>query len=309
VPLERTVVVAAQEHVRQIRTQLPRLPRGNLVVEPGPRGTAACLALVAEHIAGLDPRASMAVFPADHVITDGAHFRRAVARAFAVAEREGCLVTFGIAPTEPETGYGYIELGPVLDRRPPRAFWVARFHEKPDRATARRYLEGGRHLWNAGVFVWRVDVIRACFARHARAVAAAARAVVAAGARGRAAVAARRRYSRLPAVSVDVAILERADRVVVIEGRFGWSDVGSWAAIGKLWSTDAGGNASRGPVVLVDSRDTVVWGGKRLIATVGVEDLVVVDAADALLVCRKSEAQAVRKLIDRLRRSPYRHLL
>lgn len=308
VPVSRIFVVAGPEFARRIRLQLPQLPLRNLIIEPAPRGTAACLAVAAERIASLDPTAAMAVFPADHVITDPVGFRAAVARAFSVAERDGSLVTFGIQPTHPETGYGYIERAQLLARQRPRVYAVARFHEKPDRQTARRYLAAGRFLWNAGIFLWRVDVISALFARFAPETGTVARDLVQAK-RPAAAAAAKRRYHRLPPVSVDVAILERAEQLAVIEGNFGWSDVGSWAAMSDLWGTDRSGNASRGPALIVGSRDVVVYGEERLIALVGVEDLVVVDSDDAVLVCRKSEAQDVRAVVDALKRSRYRTLL
>ena len=297
---ERLLVVATEELAPLVREQLPDLGRANLLVEPAPRGTAPCLALAAETIAERDPTALMAVFPADHVITDGAEFRRALRRAFELAERDSLLVTFGITPAYPETGFGYIEPGPKIDRGTPPAYRVARFHEKPNAATAASYGSKG-YLWNSGMFVWRVDVIRNAFALHAPRIASAV------GARGE--VERARRYRRLPLEPVDRAILERAPNVAVVRGSFDWSDVGSWAAMAELWGTDAAGNARRGPAVFVDSRDAVVYADKRLVAIVGVEGLIVVDTPDALLVCPKNRAQDVRGVVDALAHGRFRHLL
>jgi mannose-1-phosphate guanylyltransferase len=306
VPWSRIVVVAPRELAPLVRRQLPALPRGHLVIEPAARGTAACLALAAAWIARRDPAAAMAVFPADHAIRSLAGFRRSVERAFEIAAGYDCLVTFGIPPTGPETGYGYIETGAALRRGAPRVDWAARFVEKPDRATAQRFLEAGRYFWNSGMFVWRVAVLRAALERHAPQL---ARIMddFSSGRRGTAA-AARRAYQRLPPVSIDVALMERAERVAVVVATFDWNDVGSWAAIPALWGTDRAGNASRGRALLIDCRDTLVHGATRLVAVVGVHDLVVVDSPDAVLVCPRSRAQAVRRIVDALAGGPYRRL-
>ncbi len=304
VPERRVFAVASAEHRKLIRAQLPGLPAANVVIEPAARGTAACLALAAEHIARRDPEALMAVFPADHVITQRRAFAQALRRAFDIAAAERCLVTFGIAPTAPETGYGYIEVGAPLAGAAPRAYWAARFHEKPDARTAQAYVQAGRFLWNSGMFVWRVDVFFDALARHAPEI---ARAVRGGGRAGRAAR--ERLYRRLPVVSIDVALMERAERIAVVEGDFGWSDVGSWAAMGALWGTDAAGNACQGNAMLIDCRDSVVAARERLIALIGVDDLVVVDSPDAVLVCPKSRAQEIRRVVDALAHGPHRHLL
>jgi len=302
----RVVVVAPRELAALVRRQLPTLPRENLVIEPAARGTAACLALAAAWIARRDPDAAMAVFPADHVIRDAARFRRCVTRAFEVAESEDCLVTFGIPPTSAETGYGYVAVGAPLRRSAPRVDWAARFVEKPDHATARRFLTSGRHLWNSGMFVWRVAVLRAALQRHAAALARALDAL--ADPRRAVAAAARRAFRRLPLVSIDVALMERAARVAVVTATFDWSDVGSWAAMAALWGADAAGNASRGAALLIDCRDSIVYGATRLVAVLGADDLIVVDSPDAVLVCPRRRAQEVRRVVDALARRRYRHL-
>jgi mannose-1-phosphate guanylyltransferase len=297
VPAAHILVVASAEFAPTIRQQVPALSRAQLLIEPAARGTAPCLALAAEWIARRDPNAMMGVFPSDHAIQQVAPFRRAVRRAFAIAQDERCLVTFGIVPTAAETGYGYIELGKTLDAGVPRAHWVARFHEKPTAAKAAAYVRSGCYRWNSGMFIWRVDVIRDAFARHAPRI---ARAAQAAAARPRDARAVEP-YRRLRGESVDVAILEQAKAVAVVDGKFGWSDVGSWAALPDIWGTDAAGNAVRGAGMLIDCDGTLVFAQQeRLVAAVGMRDVVIVDTPDAVLVCPRSRAQDVRRVVEQL---------
>jgi mannose-1-phosphate guanylyltransferase len=302
VPLRRTIVVASAPFVPLIRAQLPRLPAANLLIEPAARGTAACLALATERIAEIDPNASVAVFPADHVITDRDRFRRVLQRGFETAQAERCLVTFGIVPTHAESGYGYIQVGPQLRATFPPVHWAKRFHEKPTRQVAEHYVKNGRYFWNSGMFVWRIDVVREAFARHAPQVAR-----VVGTRKDKKQLA--RSYRGLPATSIDVAIMERSERVAVVEADMGWSDVGSWAAMEGLWGKDARGNAARGRTMVIDCRDTVVYGADRLVAVVGADDLIIVDSPDALLVCPKSKAQDVRRIVAALTHSRHKDLL
>ncbi|MGH7790543.1 MAG: mannose-1-phosphate guanylyltransferase [Candidatus Binatia bacterium] len=303
-PPANIFVVAPRQLVAPIRRQLPALPRANVLVEPSARGTAACLAFAVAHIARRDPQALVAVLAADHVIADAAGFRRSLDTAFDIAASERSLVTFGIPPTAPETGFGYIEVGAAVRRRPPRVYWATRFVEKPDAATAESFAASGRHLWNSGMFVWRADVFLAAVRQHAPRI---ARVMDGFAQRGGMA-AARRAYARLPALPVDVAVMERAERVAVVAATFDWSDVGSWAAMPGLWGTDAAGNAARGNALLLGSRGTVVYGGTRLVAVLGVDDLIIVDSPDAVLVCPRHRAQDVRQVVAALARGRGRHL-
>ena len=309
VPLDQTLVVAAREYADLIQSQLPDLPSTSVLIEPSARGTAACVALAAACIARRDPQGLMAVFPADHVITNLQQFRRAVRTAFATAARHECLVVFGIPPRGLDTGYGYVERGRPWRGTTPRVYSAVGFHEKPDVRTARAYVAAGRHLWNSGMFVWRVDVIWKALERYAPAIARAVRHPWLARGRRRSTATAYRAYRRLPAVSIDVAVMERAERIAIIEGDFGWNDVGSWAAMASIWGTDATGNARRGKTVVIDSHDTVVYGAERLIAVLGARDLVVVDSPGAVLVCPKSRTQEIRRIVDALAHSRRRYLL
>jgi mannose-1-phosphate guanylyltransferase len=236
----------------------------------------------------------MAVVPADHAIGDLAVFRADLRLALEVAERTSALVTIGVPPTYPETGYGYIRTGAPLPGTRGRAARVEAFVEKPPRHRAEALLAEGRVLWNAGIFAWRLDAILEALREHLPAVIGALE-----NARGRDLV---RAYRRLPTISIDHGVMERARDVAVVRARFRWSDVGSWAAVAALRAGDNGRNALRGTVVPIDSRGCLVDSPDRLVAVLGVDDLVVVDSPDALLVCHKERAQDVRLVVEAIRR-------
>jgi mannose-1-phosphate guanylyltransferase len=293
----RILVVTARAQAPTVRAQL----RGRgpaLLVEPAARNTAAAVALAALTVARRAPTASMVVLPSDHAIGRLATFRADIRRAIEVAERTGALVTLGVEPTAPETGYGWIRVGSPVRRAGGRVAWVAQFIEKPARARAEALLRGGGVLWNTGIFAWRVDAVLAALRRHLPDVLAPLEGAVGHGGRTLAAA-----YARLASVSIDTGVLERAERVAVVRARFPWSDIGSWAALAPLWAAARNGrNAVRGRAVPIDSHGCLVDSPKRLVALVGVDDLVVVDTPDALLVCRKDRAQDVRLVVDELRR-------
>jgi len=293
----RTWVVTTAPHARAVRAALPRVPAGQVLVEPAARNTAAAIALAALHVARRSRTAPMAILPADHVIGDARAFRADLGLALEVAERTGALVTLGVVPTQPETGYGYIRVGEPVEGQGDRVAWVRAFVEKPDRRRAEALLAEEGTLWNAGIFAWRADVVLDALRRHLPAVLAPIEAALARG--GPAAMA--RAYRRVPTVSIDTGLLERARQVAVVRTRFAWSDVGSWSALEALWR-DGGSNAVRGRTIAIDSAGCVVDSPARLVALLGVENLVVVDTPDALLVCRKDRAQDVRLVVEELRR-------
>jgi len=237
------------------------------------------------------------------VIDDLPAFRRDLRLALEVAEQSGALVTIGVPPTHAETGYGYIRLGRALPASHGQGAWAAEFIEKPERARAEALVTGGDVLWNSGIFAWRASAILAALRVHLTEVIGP---LERAGTGARALAAA---YRRLPAVSIDYGVLERAERVAVVRARFRWSDVGSWAAVAALWSGGNGRNALRGRAVSIDSRGCLVDSSERLVAVLGVEDLVVVDTPDAILVCHKDRAQDVRLVVDELRRRGLRRYL
>lgn len=310
----RILVVTGAAHAAEVRRQLPQLPSDHILIEPLQRNTAACLALAAEWLATHVGEAIMAATPADHVVVNAAAQRRALETALGVAAAQPCLVTIGVAPSRPETGYGYVECGARMRGGAPAVFQVKRFHEKPGLATARRYAASGKHLWNSGVFIWRTSAFRAALEQCAPAVVRALENVWSPQ-RGRVARI-RAAYRRVPSVPVDLAVMQplstRRDavaRIAVVRGSFDWIDAGNWDAMASLWPRDRAGNAVRGQVLAIESHNSVVYSPDRLVALVGVDDLVVVDAGDVTLVCKRERAQDVRQVVKALAARGWRQYL
>ena len=289
---EDIYIVTTEELAAETRRMLPALPPGNVLVEPEGRNTAPCLALALAIIETRAPESVMVVLSADAWIGDQDKFLEDIETAVNHAVQKRDLVTFGIRPTYPETGYGYIETegdGPVLG--------ATAFREKPTYEKAVEYLESGRHFWNGGMFVWTLQDLRAELLRHCPEILSPLDEWVSQGADlSRLAKA----YGRLPKLSIDYALMEKSDRVAVVPARFRWSDVGSWPAVVEFHESDASGNVIQGDVILLDSNNCAVFGGHRLIAGSGLEDLIVVDEADALLICRKDRAQDVKRIVEQL---------
>jgi mannose-1-phosphate guanylyltransferase len=308
VPRERMWVVTGGEQAAEIKRQLPDLDPRQLLVEPVGRNTAAAIGLAAAHLCARDPRAVMAVLPADHAIADSDAFRAALLSAVAAARAEPTLVTLGVQPTRPETGYGYIERGEVaLVFAGQTLHRVAAFHEKPEVRTAERYVAAG-HLWNAGIFVWRAEVIAseigAFLPGLARALADLDVSRSGSGADEALAAA----YAGIESISIDVGILERSTRVLVIATDCGWNDVGSWAALFDVRAADAMGNILPADAVAIDTRRVLVESDGPLVALVGLEDVVVIATGGAVLVCRRDQAQEVRRVVEELERRGRRDL-
>jgi mannose-1-phosphate guanylyltransferase len=295
-------VVTAASQATGVHAALPWLGEGAVIAEPSARNTAAALGLAAVHLLRRDPDAVIGALPADHHIADEAAFRDVVDAAFRLAEASDVIVTVGIQPTRAETGFGWLELGAPLAGAA-GAFEVARFVEKPDAATAERYLAGGRHLWNGGMFFLRASRLLAEIGRHLPethrgldAIAAALEAGPAA-----AAVAAAAIYPALPSISIDHGVMEKASGVVTLRGDFGWNDVGSWAALADYRPADSDKNVVEGNVVVLDgARNLVVGDGDHAVALIGVSDLVVIQSRDGILVVPRSRAQEVRDAVAAL---------
>jgi mannose-1-phosphate guanylyltransferase len=308
-PWERMLVVTNRDQGPEVRRQLPGLPANRVLLEPMGRNTAPCIALAAEWIAAHEPGAIMVVVPADHVIDSGTALRRALRAACGLAARTDTLVTLGIKPTRPETGYGYIEVAERVGPQTPAMYWVRRFHEKPSASVARRYLASGRHLWNSGMFVWRASVFRQALREYLPDLRRALDGLWSSGYAGKRERRLARAYRHLPSVSVDVGVMQpltvarhARQRVAVMPVGFGWSDVGSWIAMPAIWGRDRAGNAALGKVLPVATKNSIVYSPERLVALLGVTDLIVIDSADAVLVCARDRAQDVRKVTDELER-------
>ena len=291
-PPEKVYVVTTQDLAAETRRILPELPFENVIVEPEGRNTAPCLALALVTIERQHPEAVMVVLSADHWITNREAFLSDIDLAARHAKETHQLVTFGIRPAHPETGYGYIETkgqGAVLG--------VKAFREKPPLATALEYLQTGRHFWNAGMFVWTLADLRWELLEHCPDVLTPLDAWAAAGAQPASISGA---YAVLPKLSIDYALMEKSQHVAVVPATFGWSDVGSWPAVVEFHIPNEAGNVVVGDAVLVDSKNCAIFGGRRMIATSGVSDLIVVDEEDALLICHRDQAQGVKDIVERL---------
>jgi mannose-1-phosphate guanylyltransferase/mannose-6-phosphate isomerase len=244
----------------------------------------------------------MVVLSADHAIRDVEGFRECLARAARAAEQD-YLVTLGITPSRPETGYGYIRRGgPCAEAGLEGVSRVERFVEKPDLATAQGYLQSGRYYWNSGMFVWKVRTFLQELARHLPDLHEGLEEVRKSIGGGNEAAAVRSVFFRLASVSVDYGIMERTDRAAVVPADIGWSDVGSWTALEEVTDKDAAGNIVAGNVIDIDSRDSVIYADQRLVATIGLRDLIVVDTPDATLVCSRDRAQDVKKVVEELKK-------
>ena len=308
VPPERTLIVTGADQVEAVRAQLPGLPAENIVAEPCSRDTAPCVGLAASIVARSDPEGTMIVMPADHVIRPPEKFRTTVRAAVAVLEEDpGAFVTFGVKPTRPETGYGYIERGEAL---PPvegiALHAVVQFREKPDRPTAERFLAEGRFAWNSGIFVWRARAILGALAKHRPRLAEALdRVGRAMGTSVEAAVIARE-YPEMEKIPIDKAVMEKVANVRVLEVVYDWNDVGDWRALTSLIPPDADGNTKQGSVFAFETRDSIIIsddGG--LIATLGVDELVIVQSGGATLVARKDQLDKLKALVGGLDKSGF----
>jgi len=300
VPPERTWVVTVAEVAEAVRSEAARIPSENVLVEPIGRDTAACVGWMVWRLSRLEPDATMVVIPADHVIHDGAEFTRVLGVAASYAGHAGGLVTLGIRPTRPDTGFGYLQFGDEIERREGIAVHrVSRFVEKPDRATAERYLASGCYRWNAGIFAWTVAAMESAIREHLPELAAGLDAMAEASARLGECDALLVHYPALPRISVDFGVMEKASTVWGVAAEFGWNDVGSWPGLAEVLSRgDAG--VSVGDVLAVDSGDCVLVSEGPLLTVLGVRDLVVVATPDAVLVVPKERAQQVKALVDRL---------
>lgn len=303
------LLICNEEHRFLAAEQLRQgdLERAPLLLEPLGRNTAPAIALAAMYVLNRGDDPLLLVQAADHAIADVAAFHAAVADAATLAA-EGHLVTFGIVPTRPETGYGYIQQGIALNEphEQPIGHTVQCFVEKPDTATAAQYLAGGDHLWNSGMFLFRASVYLSELERHAPEVLAACRdALPSTDATADALYPFiridREAFARNPDISVDYAVMEHTDRAAVVPLDAGWSDVGSWSALWEAGAQDAEGNVTQGDVVLEEVRNTLVDAGNQLAACLGVDDLIVVATPDAVLVAHRDRVQEVRRLVERLK--------
>ncbi len=302
IPDENVFVVTHSRYVDQTQEQLPTVPAENILAEPVARNTGPCIALAAIKLLARDPDAIMIVLPADHVIRNTKRFHKALRTAIDKAQEKDTLVTIGIEPTHPETGYGYVQYeGQVdRDRKTPEALPVRTFAEKPDIETAERFLDSGDFLWNSGIFVWRADSILNAIQHHLPKVFRAFTPLRDAFGTAQETKAISEAYAKSPTISIDYGVMERADKVFVVPASFGWSDVGDWAAVYALRKKDKQGNTLKGNVILNDSSRCLIDANERLVVLIGMHDTIVVDTEDALLICNRESAQQVKNIVDYL---------
>lgn len=292
-------VVCGRQYVDLVRKQLPDLGLEKLIVEPVARNTAPCIGLAALYLRRLAGNAVMAVLPADHTIGQVAEFHEVLREARRLA-RKGWLVTFGIEPTFPSTGYGYIQRAGQIEELGRTSFKVARFAEKPALEQAAEFVASGEYYWNSGMFVWTVETILEQFRRHMPEL---HEILLEIDANWDNPALQETLFSRAPRVSIDFGVMEKAEKVATIPCRLDWNDVGNWRAVEDLLCKDENGIAANTRYVQVGSRDCLVHSGSgKLVALVGMENLVVVETPDVVLICRKDRAEDVKQIVEQLRR-------
>jgi len=302
IPFERTYVVTNSKQVESINLQLLAMSgvsgEANFIIEPEAKNTAPAIGLAAVHLMHINPEAVMVVLPSDHIIKDKKQFCSSVLLGADISA-EGYLITLGIKPDKPETGYGYIKRGRKIKKG---TYRIEEFREKPDKKKALKYLRDGRYYWNSGIFIWRADTVLKAIEKHMPELyGGLVRIGKAIGTDG-VEKAVKSVFSRIKPESVDYGILEKADKLAVIPSDMQWSDVGSWHALDSVLPVDDNNNVRKGNIISIDNKNSILYSGKRLVATVGLKDMIVVDTPDATLICPRNKAQEVRKIVDILKK-------
>lgn len=301
VELEDVYIATNKNYKELVKQQLPGLPEENILCEPVGRNTAPCIGLGAVHVAKKYDDAVMIVLPSDHLIKHNDIFAETFINACALAEEGENLVTVGITPNYPETGYGYIKYDSAAKNG--ESYLVQRFVEKPDLETAKSYLADGSYLWNSGMFVWRVSTILDCFKKYMPSTHDGLLKIKEAVGTPQEDTVLEKEFPNLESQSVDYGIMEKAENIYTLAGNFGWDDVGSWLAVGRIKQNDENGNVVNGNVVTVNTKNCVIEGADKLIATVGLRDVVVVDTKDATLITTKENAGEIKQVLAKLRES------
>ena len=301
VTMDDVFVVTNVSYAALVKEQLPQLPEENILLEPCARNTAPCIGLAAAVIRKKYGEAMMLVLPSDHLIRYEEMYVDTLRQAVAVAEKDQNLVTIGITPTYPETGYGYINFERDTDLGMAGVYRVERFVEKPDLETAKQYLASHRYLWNSGMFVWKASSILANMESLMPDISAGLERIEATGGTAEFPSVLETEYHAFRSESIDFGVMEKAENIYTLPGSFGWDDVGNWLAVERINSTNEYGNYIEGDVITIGTERSTICGGKRLIAAVGVEDLIVVDTDDAVLICAKDSTQDVKKVIENLK--------
>lgn len=299
VSIEDIFISTNADYKSLVKEQLPSIPESNIICEPMSRNTAPCIGLGAAHISKKYEDAIMMVLPSDHLIRYNSMFINTLKDASEIASIDNNLVTIGITPDYPETGYGYIKFNP--NNCVGRSFEVERFVEKPSLEVAKEYLSTDEYLWNSGMFVWKISTIMNKIQQFmpdtytglcsiSKAIGTADEDVIL-----------EKEYSLFPSISIDYGIMEKSSNIYTLPGTFGWDDVGSWLAVERIKKTNEYGNVVDGNVITIDSKNCIIEGSTKLIATVGIEDLIIVDTEDATLICAKNSAGNIKKVLENLK--------
>jgi len=306
-PYERILVVTVADQAAALQAQSPDIPKENFLLEPAPRGTASVVGLAAVAVQARDPQGVMVVLPSDHFIRNQDLFYHLLGVAVDIAALD-YLVTLGITPTSPSTAYGYIQRGdPLPEQTAYPTYLVQRFREKPDEATARQMLYAGDHSWNSGMFIWKAARIREEISRWMPELSVGLERIAADWDSDRSVTTLEKVWPELQNETVDYGIMEKAEKVAVLPASgLDWSDIGNWDSLFDVLRSDENGNiVFAGRHIAVDTRNTLVYGNRdeRLVVTIGLDDLIIVDSGDVLLVCRRDEAQKVRQVVAELKNS------
>ncbi|MBE6023229.1 MAG: mannose-1-phosphate guanylyltransferase [Cellulosilyticum sp.] len=300
IALEDIFVVTAVSYRELVKEQLPEIPVENILLEPVAKNTAPCIGLAAAYIKEKYEDAIMIVLPSDHLIKYNELFVDTLKDAIKVAEEANNMVTIGIMPSYPETGYGYIHFGSRKENTQGNVYEVVNFVEKPQLELAKEYLALGKYLWNSGMFVWKVSTILNQFEEFLPKMFIGLQEISKALKIGDMDEV-ENQFRMFDAESIDYGIMEKAKDIYTLPGNFGWDDVGNWLAIERINKTNEDNSVVKGNVITIDSKDMIIEGGEKLIATVGINNTIVVDTGDALLICSKDKTQDVKKVIENLK--------
>ena len=298
IPEERILIALSRDHLSIAQQQLPEIPLKNFVIEPFGRDTAACIGLASLHVGKRDDDAFMVVLAADHMIAEREAFLKTIMRSLLFLTSNDYIITIGIKPTRPETGYGYIKLGKELECIDNQLFCVVeRFAEKPTLSMATRYLKSDKYYWNSGMFIWRNSTIQRSLSLYMPELWNGLVRINQSLGSSEEEMVMRKEFSQFKRVSIDYGVLEKSPQVVVVPANFNWDDVGTWAALERLYSVDESENVIVGKHVGKDTRGCIIFGQNQLVVTLGIKDLVIVQAEGKLLVCHKEKAPFLKEIV------------
>ena len=300
VEFENIYVVTNELYKGLVNEHIPEIPKENIIVEPVAKNTAPCIGLAAIHIAKKNRDSKMIVLPADHLIKFNEIFTDTLKTALDVVENGDNLATIGITPNYPETGYGYINFkrGDSLQKN---VYEVLKFEEKPNIEKAKEYLASGQYLWNSGMFIWKTSTILKCFKEFLPEIYNGLEVIETSIGTNNYEKVLKEEFVKLPSESIDYGVMEKAENIYVIPGNFGWDDVGSWLSLERINKTNQDGNVIKGNVISIKTKNSIIQGGDKLIATIGLKDVVIIDTDDAMLICHKNNTQEVKEIISNLR--------